>query len=218
MSNLSEIHHDIELAAKNGEFKKALNIAPPAKWLKDHPFAKNNGKPVKYLSIGKTEELLDMLFQNWSVEIIDYKAIFNSVSCHVRLHLINPADGKTITVDGIGAVGVQTDAGKSASDLGAIKQDSIMKALPAAKSYAIKDATHHLGALFGRNANRADNFVFKNVYEDPTITKERERIISFIEKCNTFDELQMLIDTTEFKKYEQDEKVKTAWTKKKNGL
>jgi hypothetical protein len=61
-------------------------------------------------------------------------------------------------------VGVQTDAGKSAADLGAIKQDAVMKALPAAESYAIKDAAEKLGILFGKNLNRKDTIGFAGAY------------------------------------------------------
>lgn len=42
-----------------------------------------------------------------------------------------------------------------------------MKALPAAKSYAIKDACEHIGKLFGRDLNRTDTLVHSMTYENP---------------------------------------------------
>jgi hypothetical protein len=64
---------------------------------------------------------------------------------------------------------VQTDAGKSAADLGAIKASAVQMALPSAKSYAIKDAAEHFGAIFGRDLNRKDIIQFSGAH-----TKEEE--------------------------------------------
>lgn len=163
MSNLpqlTELHHDVATAFKNDQLNLLLNQPPHASWVKDHPFAKN----VKYLPIEKVEFLLTRIFQQWKVEIISYSQIFQSVAVHVRLHYRNPIDGTWSYHDGVGAVGVQTDAGKAASDLSAIKADAIMKALPAAESYAIKDAAEKLGELFGKNLNRKDTIGFSGSY------------------------------------------------------
>ena len=47
-----------------------------------------------------------------------------------------------------------------------------MKALPAAESYAIKDAAEKLGIFFGKNLNRKDTVGFAGAYskqeEEPT--------------------------------------------------
>ena len=160
LPTLKDLHHDESVAFKNDQLNLLLNQPTPEKWIKDHPFAKN----VKYIPIDKVEFLLTRIFQEWKVEIISYSALFNSVSCHIRLHYKNPISGEWSFHDGIGAVGVQTDAGKSAADLGAIKQDAVMKALPAAESYAIKDAAEKLGILFGKNLNRKDTIGFAGAY------------------------------------------------------
>lgn len=159
-------------AFKQDQLKLILNAQPPEKWIKDHPFAKN----VKYIPIDKVEYLLDRIFQQWKAEVIEYKQLFNSVSCHVRLHYFNPITLLWEFHDGLGAVGIQTDKGASAGDMSAIKSDAVMKALPAAKSYAIKDAAEHLGDLFGRNLNRKDALAFKatrneEVYDLKTLQK-----------------------------------------------
>lgn len=160
LPTLKDLHHDESVAFKNDQLNLLLNQPTPEKWIKDHPFAKN----VKYIPIDKVEFLLTRIFQEWKVEIISYSALFNSVSCHIRLHYKNPIRGEWSFHDGVGAVGVQTDAGKSAADLGAIKQDAVMKALPAAESYAIKDAAEKLGILFGKNLNRKDTIGFAGAY------------------------------------------------------
>jgi hypothetical protein len=160
LPTLLELHHDHEVAFKNDQLNLLLNQPVPGQWVKDHPFAKN----VKYIPIEKIEFLLTRIFQEWRVEVIDFKQMFNSVSCHVRLHYKNPISGEWSYHDGLGAVGVQTDKGASASDLSAIKQDAIMKALPAAESYAVKDAAEKLGELFGKNLNRKETLAFSGAY------------------------------------------------------
>ena len=145
---------------KNDQMNLLLNQPTPESWVKKHPFAKE----VTYITIQRVETLLTAIFQEWKVEVIAYSQLFNSVSCHVRLHYKSPIDGVWKYHDGLGAVGVQTDKGASASDLSAIKQDAVMKALPAAKSYAIKDAAEHLGKLFGRDLNRKDEITFTPKY------------------------------------------------------
>ncbi len=160
LPSLSDLHHEISIEFKNDKFNTLLNQNVPESWIKIHPFQSN----IKYLPIEKIEFLLTRIFQNWRAEIISYSALFNSVAVHVRLHLQNPLTGEWTYHDGVGAVGVQTDKGSSASDLSAIKQDAIMKALPAAESYAIKDAAEKLGILFGKNLNRKDTIGFTGAY------------------------------------------------------
>lgn len=160
LPTLSELHHDTSIAFKNDQLNLLLNQAPVEKWIRQHPFAKN----VKYLPIDKVEYLLTRIFQEWKAEVINYSQMFNSVTCHVRLHYKNPTTGEWSYHDGLGAVGIQTDKGESASKLDAIKQDAVMKALPAAKSYAIKDAAEHLGSLFGRDLNRKETIAFTGSY------------------------------------------------------
>lgn len=145
---------------RNDQINLLLNQNVPVNWIKKHPFAKD----VNYITIQRVELLLTAIFQEWKVEVINYQQLFNSVSCHVRLHYKSPLDGSWKYHDGLGAVGVQTEKGSAASDLLAIKSDAVMKALPSAKSYAIKDAAEHLGKLFGRDLNRKDVIEFSPKY------------------------------------------------------
>jgi hypothetical protein len=105
----------------------------------------------------------------------------------VRLHYLNPTTGQWQYHDGVGAVGVQTNAGASASDLSAIKQDAIMKALPAAKSYAVKDAAENLGSIFGANLNRKDIVPFSGAYT-PQEAVIKQRALAWLNSGNATPE------------------------------
>lgn len=145
-----------ELAFQNDQFNLLLNKPPVEAFIKAHPFAAG----VRYLPIDKIEFLLTKIFQQWRVEVMREGQLFNSVYVAIRLHYLHPLTGEWLFHDGLGAVGVQTDKGAAASDMGSIKHDAIMKALPAAESYAIKDAAEKLGDLFGKNLNRKDTIAF----------------------------------------------------------
>ena len=157
LPKIQDLHNDLQEAFKTDQLNLLLNQPPKAQWVKDHPFAKG----VKYLPIDKVEFMLTKIFGEWRVEILSEGQMFNSVYVKVRLHYKRPTDGEWSFHDGLGAVGVQTDKGASASDLSAIKQDAIMKALPAAESYAIKDAAEKLGVLFGKDLNRKETMAYE---------------------------------------------------------
>ncbi len=163
LPTLQELQQDLTVAFKNDQLNLLLNQEPPKQWVKVHPFAKN----VLYLPIERVEYLLTKIFQRWRAEIIERGQIFNSVFVHVRLHYMNPTNGEWDFMDGLGAVGIQTDAGASAADMAKIKSDAVMKALPAAESYAIKDAAEKLGKIFGKDLNRKEVVGFEMTYTAP---------------------------------------------------
>ena len=185
LPTLQELNVSPEKAFKNDQLNTLLNQKPPQLWIKDHPFAKN----VKYISIERIELLLTKIFQQWKLEVLNYSQLFNSVAVHVRLHYLNPTDGNWYFQDGLGAVGIQTDAGKAASDLSAIKQDAVMKALPAAESYALKDAAEKLGELFGKNLNRKETAPFQATFTDSQPDKSKERMKILISESKSVQEL-----------------------------
>lgn len=150
---------DIE---KIDEFLSVVNHAPPKDYVFDHPLA--NG--IKYIPIGVIETMLTKLFRYWNVEILREGQLLNSVFVTVRLHYKHPISGEMTFQDGVGASQIQVDKGKNASDLGAIKSNAIMLALPAAKSFAIKDAAEHIGRAFGRDMNRKDVLPFSPSYSE----------------------------------------------------
>lgn len=170
LPTLKELHHDVEVAFKNDALNALLANNPPKEWIKSHDFVsiKVNGKNEKlqYITVEKVKFLLTKIFQEWSSEIIDYKPLFNSVAVHVRLKVKNPITGEWITHDGVGAVDVQTKSGASPADLSQINSSAVMKALPAAASYALKNAAEKLGAIFGGNLQKTDIVAFSPAYDE----------------------------------------------------
>lgn len=182
LPTLADLHHDVDLAFKHDKFNTLVNQDPPAKWIKQHPTAKKENEqgqkvPVDYLPIDKVEFMLQRIMQDWRLEILREGQLFNSVYATVRLHYKHPITGEWTFHDGSGAVGVQTDAGKSAADLSAIKANAVQIALPAAISYAQKDAAEHIGKLFGRDLNRKDTLPFTAAYDKP----EKPKIVDIPE-------------------------------------
>lgn len=151
---------DLDTFVANDEFLAIVNQEPPAKFVKDHPLASG----VKYLPIEVVEMMLTKLFQNWHVEVLREGQLANAVKVAIRLHYTHPITKKETFQDGVGAVAIQVAQGKNASDLGAIKSNAIMLGLPAAKSFAIKDAAEHIGKVFGRDLNRKDTMAFNPSY------------------------------------------------------
>lgn len=161
LPTLAELHYDVQTAFKNDQLNLLLNQPPHAGWIKKHPMTKGD-----YLPIDKVEWLLTRIFQEWRVEIKTITTVFQSVCVCIRLHLRNPLTGEWFYQDGAGAAPVQTDAGKSAADLGAIKSGAVQMAVPSAESYAIKDAAEKLGTLFGKDLNRKDVVMFAGAFTE----------------------------------------------------
>ncbi len=164
-----------------------VNQDPPASWLEDHPMAKG----VKYMPIGKVELLLTKIYQQWKVEIVREGQLLNSIYCTVRLHYKHPVTGEWEWQDGTAAVPAKTDKDARASDMSAIKSDAVMTGLPAAKSYAIKDAADEIGKIFGRDVNRKGNLDFT-----PSYTRsEQENIVDKFKNAKTEQEIGKLLSS-----------------------
>lgn len=172
LPKLEDLHHDTQIAFKNDQLNLLLNQEPPAAWVKINPFAGN----TRYIPIEKVEFLMTRIFQKWRVEILREGQMFNAVYATVRLHYLNPISGYWEFHDGAGAMPIQTDAGKSPADLGAIKNSAVQMALPGAVSYAIKDAAEHFGKLFGRDLNRKDTMAFQGAYSSDDIQNTAQQI------------------------------------------
>lgn len=91
-------------AIKGGKLKEYVNQSPPAKWIKKNKLANNSS----YLPIDKVELMLDVIFQEWKVEVLEVKSLFNSVECTIRLHYIDPTSDEWKFHDGVGAKELQT--------------------------------------------------------------------------------------------------------------
>ena len=168
---------------KMGELKSVLNQTPNKAWIKNHPIAKD----VLYLPIDKVETMLDMIFQQWKVEILDISQLAQSICCTIRLHYLNPVTKEWSYHDGVGAVPLRTDKGFSAADLSHIKNDAVATGAPAAKSFAIKDAAEHLGKLFGRDLNRKDAVAYTNLYTPEDVDWKKE-----LGEAKSVDELRKI--------------------------
>jgi len=152
LPSLKDLYDGSVELAKENDLNILLNQEPKVQWIKDHPIAKG----VKYIPIEVVEYLLTVIFIHWSVEVKNIQVIANSVVVTLRLHYRNPIDGEMRWQDGIGACPIQTAKDASATDFTQVKSDAVMKAAPAAESYAIKDAAEKLGKLFGKDLNRKD--------------------------------------------------------------
>jgi hypothetical protein len=173
MGKLVQVNHDQELSAKISEYLIVVNSAPPASIIRDHPMARG----VKYIPIEHIENLMTKVFQQWRVEILDSKQILNSICVTVRLHYVDVVTGEWTFQDGIGATAIQVEKGQDASNLAAIKSNAIMLGMPAAVSFAIKDAAEHIGKLFGRDINRKDDPGFVSAYSIPDVSQATQDAI-----------------------------------------
>lgn len=156
LPSIQELRSDIMTKADQNDLNIILNMEPPKEWVKQHPFAKN----VKYIPIERIEYLLTRIFLKWYVEIKSFQVAANSLVVTVRLFYQDVLTSEMLWQDGIGAAPLQTDKGAGAVDFNAIKSDAVMKAAPAAESYAIKDAAEKIGKIFGKDLNRADKIMY----------------------------------------------------------
>lgn len=197
---------DKELAVQQDQFKFLLNQAPPEQWIKKNPYAKN----AEYLPIDKIEHLLDTLFQQWKVEILESKPVFNAIQVTVRVHYLDPVTNTWLFHDGVGASELQTAQGTGIlkPDFSNLNKGAIEIAAPKAKSEAIKDAADHLGRLFGRDLNRKNTTTYKMVYQ----SSDQLRLKEFILKAETIQDLYKLEEHIE------SEELKEVFNNRKNEL
>lgn len=164
------------------EFLKFLNVSPKKEWIKFHPISK-----VAYIPIGIIETMMQRIFGEIRIEVLDHKQIANSITVCVRVHYKSPVSDEWKYQDGLGAAPIQIKAEvdpadptgqrkitPSAIDFAKMQTNAIQLALPAAKSYAIKDACEHIGALFGRDITRKETLVYTELYQDTVKDKIRE--------------------------------------------
>lgn len=150
---LAQLYDDsVEMLGRIESLNFILNQPPKQEWVKEHPFI--NG--WKYIPIERVESLLRKIFKKTKIEILREGTSFNGVYVVVRVWYFDPASNEMSFHDGIGAMQLQTKKGTSPADLSNINNGAISMAFPIAKSLAVKDATDHLGKLFGADLNRKD--------------------------------------------------------------
>lgn len=162
-ASLGDINFDVEQAQTRDYLNTQLSKRPPENWIQKHPMTGG-----AYISIATVEMLMRKIFQRFRTEVIDIKVIANAIAVHVRVHYVDPVTGEWDFQDGLGAVAIQVEKGSSATDFSKTRSDAIQKNLPAAESYAFKDACEKLGSLFGANLNRKDEIEFKPSYKKET--------------------------------------------------
>ena len=145
-----------------------LNQNPPSSWLESHPMIRG----YSYIPIQRIEWLLTRIFTKWWVDIIDTKLIANSICVTVKLSVVNPLDNKVWHNEGVGAAPLQTDKGAGSTDFNKIKSDAVMKALPSAESYAIKDAAEKFGKIFGKDLGRKTSMDYNALLKTETTEKD----------------------------------------------
>lgn len=182
LPTIAELYSDnIEVAFKNDRLNKLVNTQPKKEWIKENKYAGNSS----YIPIGIVESLIQKVFKQYKIEVIREGTMFNSVYCTIRLHYWNGIENTWNFHDGVGAVQLQTKSGSSPAQLENINNNAVMMALPMAKSYAIKDAAEHIGALFGRDLNRKDvmNFTEDLSLKDARKLEEITRMSKWINEC-----------------------------------
>jgi len=178
-----------------------LDADVPSAWVKLNKFANNS----KYLPIDKVEWLLRKIFKAFRIEITGQGVAFNGVWVSVRLHYLHPVTGKWEFHDGIGASEMQTAKGTSPADLVNINKNALSMAFPVAKSYAIKDASHHFGNVFGANLNRMDIVKLTSDNNPVTLLDDLVELFELKKDNLTVEQLEnysRIIENKEHKSYQ----------------
>lgn len=207
---LSELYDvsNVDVLFKKDQFNLLMNQQPEQKWILTNAYAGNS----KYIPIGIKETLLQRIFKEFRIEILREGTMFNAVYVTIRLHYLHPVTGEWSYHDGTGADQVQTKSGASAADLSSISNNAVAMSLPKAVSFAISDATDHLGKLFGRDLNRKETMTFgvdKNLDPD---AKYNELFFLFEElkdiiPANQFDGIRRVVEDKEKTSYDKTIKI-----------
>ena len=134
------------------DFAKKLNKQVNPKVVKINRFSQG----AKYVPISVLESALDSLFMGlWKTENMKYSVDLNSIIVSLDVSVFHPIAKIWITRTGIGAVPIEIS--KETHEL---SSKALHKNVPAAKSYAFRNAVLSLGRRFGRNLNREFDFNF----------------------------------------------------------
>lgn len=173
MSKVEALYANKELMDKIAQFNLVLNGETPEEWIRVLP-----GTTVKYVPIQRLEWLMTSIFGQFKYEVKSVSVIDNSISVLVRVHYYNPVLDVWEWADGVGAAPLMATEGEMAVAL----------ALPAAKSFAVKDAVEPLGKLFGKDLNRADQIAYDNLEKKKKDTTEiTKKIVTALQKYSGKD-------------------------------
>ena len=173
MSKVEALYANKELMDKVGQLNLILNGEPQEDWIRVLP-----GTTVKYVPIQRLEWLMTSIFGQFKYEVKSVLVINDSISVVVRVHYYNPVLDVWEWADGVGAAPLMATEGEMAVAL----------ALPAAKSFAVKDAVEPLGKLFGKDLNRADQIAYDNLEKKKKDTTElTKKIVTALQKYSGKD-------------------------------
>jgi len=190
LPTFADLVNQSEEKSNENDLQVLLNQEPLKDWVKTNDLA--NGS--KYLPIDKIEYLLTRIFIRWYVEVIEWKVIANSCCVHVRLHylnILNDQKEEFLFQDGLGAAPIQTNKGAKACDFNEVKNAAVQMALPAAETYAIKDAAEKIGRIFGKDLNRKDLMNYENMLGRFAAPSE-DRISKMILNAKTVEDLNKI--------------------------
>lgn len=207
---IDELVSESDISVKQNNLMVLLNQEPPKQWLVPHPMVKGH----LYLPIERVEYILSRVFKKWWVDILSVQTIANSAVVTVRLNVIDPITKEVWHNDGVGAMAIQTDKGAGAMEWDKAKADGVMKAVPSAETYAIKDAADKFGKIFGKDVGRKVQIDYNSLLKEETQSdidsqKEDERFLKFLDVSRTEKELDsLLLRTSQELKDRHDEAIK----------
>lgn len=136
------------------EYKKALDAAPKAAWLKSRDLGGN--KSSKYVPLFVQQAVADVIFREFHVIDEKYQVVVNEVLCTVKVQALPDfPHADMIFFTGSASKPIQMDSGTPASKFPIGKKTNALEYnAPAAKSAAISNALTTFANVFGRNLNR----------------------------------------------------------------
>lgn len=189
---IQELYKSPEVQLERDKLITFLNQEPPSEWVKIHPYIKDH----KYLPIEKVEFMLKRFFKRYSIKVLEYKQLLNSISCSVTVKYKDPITDEWVEYDGVGACELQTIASSGPLKLDAsnINKGAVPMALGIAKTIAVKDASDHIGNIFGANLNRKDVLPITpdNNLANVINRKEHDRMLKLISAAKTRQQLDEL--------------------------
>lgn len=187
MNEIVKLYENPATVIAQDKLLSFINMEPPAKWVKEHPFIKG----YKYLPIDKVEFLLKSIYRQYKIEVIKTGMLMNAIESTVRVHFLDPVTNTWMFHDGVGAMELQTKSGSGVLklDMSNVNSGAVAMALPIAKTVALKDACDHLGTIFGANLNRKHALSF-NLEDAPDPLNVRMNAL--IDAAATTEDLEKL--------------------------
>lgn len=177
------------------QFQKTLQNEPKAENIKVNKMANNS----KFVPIGVIEQTLDEVFSGlWRTKNFQYKVVVNEILGDLDLEVYHPLLREWIGRSGTAAVPITVKKGSDFTDVNNKYVNACVTVLPHVKAECIKNAAKSLGALFGRNLNRNEDFWrFESMSERMVPEHVMQEADEKLATCNNSDEVKVLLSTYE---------------------